>query len=240
MASRASADHSRRPARRLSGRSSAAVRLLSALLITGCGYQPAEAPSETRSSSECNIQRRLPASTPAPEHAASHEARAELPSAPSAAVLAAAESLTTAVSLARSIKADDEDRLRAATEPLLAHLDLPNIARLLLGRHWTTAGSAQRERQQRALVDYFRTEYSASLGRMPDWRLDVSPAPRPGTASGYAQVPAVIRLPGRPGIPVQLHLRCRDGAWRLYNASLFGVGVVESWRSGLEQTWLLD
>ncbi|MGD9299267.1 MAG: ABC transporter substrate-binding protein [Thiohalocapsa sp.] len=156
--------------------------------------------------------------------------------APVAAVEQAAAELARAVAAAGTLAEPTPATLRSIAEPLLDHLDVPHIAALLLGRHWRDA-DARRPELRRALEDYFVLRYAPSLRDLSGWRLQTLPDDTrlsPGELP-RARVPVLIGTDGLPALRVELHLRRPDGVWRLYDASIFGVGLIGLQRPAFDQ-----
>lgn len=179
----------------------------------------------------------LPSPPAAPASATAGDAiTTELdPAAPLAAVERAAADVARAATAAGD--AADAAALRAVIEPLLRHLDLPYITSLLLGRRWGSADPGQRLVLQGALVDYLIARHAPALRDLRGWGLRALPDQvrlSPGTHP-RARVSVRIAADGLPALPVELHLRRRDGVWRLYDASLLGVGLIGLARPMLER-----
>jgi ABC-type transporter MlaC component len=170
----------------------------------------------------------LPSPPAAPASAtASNATTTEIdPAAPLAAAERAAADVARAVTAAGD--AADPAALRAVIEPLLRHLDLPYITSLLLGRRWGSADPGQRLVLQGALVDYLIARHAPALQDLRGWRLRALPDQVRLLPGPYprARVPVLVAADGLPALRMELHLRRRDGVWRLYDASLFGVGLI--------------
>jgi ABC-type transporter MlaC component len=150
------------------------------------------------------------------------------PEQPLAAVQGAAAALADGIDAARAADDGDPAGLRQIVAPLLAHLDIPRITALLFGRHWHRAGAAERAVLQAALTDHLVTRHGPRLRLLRDLR--VSPlADQVRLIAGdtpRARVPVVISTGTLPETRIDLHLVRREGRWRLYDASLHGIGLV--------------
>lgn len=147
---------------------------------------------------------------------------------PLAAVHRAVSALADAVTAARAVDAADTAGLARIAAPLLAHVDVPYVTRLLLGQHWQRASTAQRAALQAALIGHLVARHGPRLRQLTDLR--VSPlAGQVRLVEGdtpRARVPVLVSGGTLPETRVDLHLLRRDGRWRLYDASLHGIGLV--------------
>lgn len=170
-----------------------------------------------------------PAGSSHPAHGAAQPATPEAsPEKPLAAVRGAAAALADTIDAARAVDDGEPTGLRQIVAPILAHLDLPGITALLLGRHWQRAGAAERAVLQAALTDHLVARHGPRLRLLRDLR--VSPlAEQVRLIAGdtpRARVPVLISTSTLPETRIDLHLVRRDGRWRLYDASLHGIGLV--------------
>jgi phospholipid transport system substrate-binding protein len=143
---------------------------------------------------------------------------------PAEAVAAAAVTFESAIAAARMAAEPDPAALRQALKPLLEHLDLQRATRLLLGRHWHTARESERRAVQDALVKFLLIRHAPALRDLQDWQLTLLPG-RPPTGD-LARVPVAVGARGLPEVRIDLHLSRRDGRWRLYDATLSGIGLI--------------
>jgi hypothetical protein len=85
-----------------------------------------------------------------------------------AAVEQAGRDLARAVAAARALPEPDAAELLRIAAPLATHLDLPEITRLLLGRHWHAATAGQRAALQQALAQHLVGRHGARLRALDD------------------------------------------------------------------------
>lgn len=151
------------------------------------------------------------------------------------AVVTAAKAFDTAIAAAQATPGDDAAGLHAAAEPLLAHLDLPRITRLLLPHHWRTATETDRLALEQALVEHLLARHAPALRQLHDWRLELLPRQPPASdrAPTLAEVPVAISARGVSELRLTLRLSSTDDGWQLYDAALFGMSVVAMVRSSL-------
>ena len=99
------------------------------------------------------------------------------------------------------------------------YFDMPEIARLVLGRHWRRADEAQRERYIELFAQYVVAVYSGQFGTYGGQRF-----------SADTMVTAEIR--GNDGIPVVLHFRLHptERGPRIVDVSVEGVSMLITMR----------
>lgn len=108
------------------------------------------------------------------------------------------------------------------------YFDMPEIARLVLGRHWRRADEAQRERYIELFAQYVVAVYSGQFGTYGGQRFSVVQS-RP-VDEADTMVTAEIR--GNDGIPVVLHFRLHptERGPRIVDVSVEGVSMLITMR----------
>lgn len=186
--------------------------LLAATLAAGCG----QGPDGTRDN------------PPAPTAAAAQAPARHSVNHPRRAVRQAADELALVIDAASKLPADQSERLLALIEPLLAHLDRTEITRLLLGRPGAGAGAAERADFADALFEQQLALHARALPGLQGFelRLLANPSGSEPTDQGRAVVPVAVSARGLPETTLDLHLVRTEDRWRLYDVSLFGVGLI--------------
>lgn len=128
------------------------------------------------------------------------------------------------------------DAARAAFADVVdGSFDIHRIARLVLGRHWRTAGEIDRQRFQalvrREIVDGFGRNLSYFRGR----RLVVTET-RP-LGPGDVDVSTAVGGTGLPSIPVTFRLQRRplaDGPFRIVDIQVLGFSLLTAQRQAVD------
>ncbi len=119
-----------------------------------------------------------------------------------------------------------------ARQIILPHVDTSAMSQLALGRTaWQNATSSQRQ----AFVSQFTTmmirTYSSALAAYSNQSVTFLPV-RGGTDNlTRVQVNSQIIQPGGPAIPVSYRLLNRSGSWKVYDMSVDGISLVQSFRA---------
>lgn len=118
---------------------------------------------------------------------------------------------------------------RAELETILhGYFDMPEIARLVLGRHWRRADEAQRERYIELFTQYVVAIYSGQFGTYGGQEFSVLQS-RP-VDEAETMVTAEIR--GNDGVPIVLHFRLHttDHGPKIVDVSVEGVSMLITMR----------
>lgn len=116
------------------------------------------------------------------------------------------------------------------TDIVVPHLDMPRIARIVLGKHARRVDSAALDE----FTGEFRTllvrTYATSLMAYQGGRIDVSQAaqaPRKGTAT------INVRIYHADGAPIEISFLAhnRRGPWLVYDIRIEGISLVTNYRS---------
>lgn len=119
-----------------------------------------------------------------------------------------------------------------ARQIILPHVDTSAMSQLALGRTaWQQATAGQRQ----AFVSQFTTmmirTYSSALAAYSNQSVTFLPV-RGGTDNlTRVQVNSQIIQPGGPSIPVSYRMLNRGNGWKVYDMSVDGVSLVQSFRS---------
>ncbi len=131
-----------------------------------------------------------------------------------------------------TIQTADPLQLQAIVGELLdEHVDFPSVSRLVLGKHWQTASSPQRQQ--------FMTEFRALLVRTYSKMLTQSQRPRLrvlGEAISREGRLARVRAEldfndGSPPLAVAYRMRQTDAGWKIIDVNISGFSLVTNYRS---------
>ncbi len=119
-----------------------------------------------------------------------------------------------------------------ATRIIVPHADLDEMSRRVLPpQTWNNATPAQRQQFKREFTTLLVRTYASALAQYKDQTVKFFPVR--GGYQGRASVRVnseIIRTDG-PSISVVYSLVSRGGSWRLYDMTVEGVSMLESFRS---------
>jgi phospholipid transport system substrate-binding protein len=119
---------------------------------------------------------------------------------------------------------------KLVSQYILPVVDIQASARLVLGHYWRTATPAQRS----AFVEQFKTllirTYSKSISQYPDSKIQY--LNNRDTSDGrFATVHTRVVPPGHKPITVDYSLYKTNGDWKIYDLTISGLSLVQSYRS---------
>lgn len=115
---------------------------------------------------------------------------------------------------------------------LLPHVDVMSMSSKALGREaWLQATPAQRHAFSRQFVTLLIRTYSSALAQYTNERVNFLPLRGDYNNQSRVQVNSVIVRESGPPINLSYHLMRVHGQWGLYDFSVDGVSIIESFRS---------
>jgi phospholipid transport system substrate-binding protein len=115
---------------------------------------------------------------------------------------------------------------------ILPKVDLNIMVRLALGRdEWSEASAAEREKFTAAFSSLLVRTYAAALAAYTDETIQFMPIRGGIEGKTRIQVESVIHQRGGPQIPVTYRLLKRQGQWRIYDLTVDGVSMIQSFKS---------
>jgi phospholipid transport system substrate-binding protein len=122
-----------------------------------------------------------------------------------------------------------EQRAESLHRLLARSIDIPPIARFVLGRYWRGASERQRQAYVEAFSDYVLNVYTARIGGAAVVeRFDVVKTQAHGTKD-FLVYCIVTRASGEP-VNVVWRLRQRDGRYRIIDLMVEGISMVQTQR----------
>ncbi len=123
-----------------------------------------------------------------------------------------------------------EQRAQGLRRLMARDIDIPPIARFVLGRYWRAASERQREAYVEAYSDYILNAYTAKIGggATAVERFDVVKTQAHGT-NDFLVFCIVARAGGEPTHAIW-RLRQRDGRFRIIDLMVGGVSMVQTQR----------
>jgi phospholipid transport system substrate-binding protein len=118
---------------------------------------------------------------------------------------------------------------------LLPHMDVKGMARSVLGRAaWVRASKTEQERFTTAFTDLVVRTYSAPLAEYSDEKIMFLPE-RAAPSGRFTRVNSVIIRPSGQKIPLSYSLVLKKGAWKIYDFSVEGVSLLQSFKTQFGQ-----
>jgi phospholipid transport system substrate-binding protein len=115
---------------------------------------------------------------------------------------------------------------------LLPHVDLATMSRSVLGRDaWSKASPAERQQFTNEFVTLLIRTYSSALSAYNDQKVEFSPLRGSPEGQSRIQVESRIVRSDGPSIPLNYRLLRQGQDWKVYDFSVEGVSMVESFRN---------
>lgn len=131
----------------------------------------------------------------------------------------------------RAAYAKDPARLRALVDKyLLPNFDTDFAARRVLGKHWTTATPAQRQRFIDAFVGSLMGDYGDAILEFTGDRLKILPF-RGDPAAKSATVRTLVRRDDGTEVPVNYTLRATSSGWKAWDVTIEGISYVKNFQN---------
>jgi phospholipid transport system substrate-binding protein len=131
-----------------------------------------------------------------------------------------------------TLKTKPQTVYRIVNQILLPHVDLVNMASRAIGREaWMRASPEQRQEFTRQFTILLIRTYASALARYTNERVNFLPMRGGFNGQMRVQVDSNIVRDTGPPINVSYRLMQEDGQWKLYDFSVDGISMVESFRS---------
>lgn len=151
-------------------------------------------------------------------------------SGPSQLIESAANIMLQEIAARRAEFRRDPSKLYALVdEVLLPYFDVDHAARLVLGRHWSSATPEQRRRFIDAFYKSLLNNYGDALIEFTGDRIKVLPY-KGDAAAKTATVRTTVRRSSGEVVPVNYSLRLTDQGWKAWDVVIEGVSYVRSFR----------
>ena len=119
---------------------------------------------------------------------------------------------------------------------LLPHVDVMSMSSKALGREaWLRATPAQRQAFAQQFVTLLIRTYSSALAHYTNERVNFLPLRGDYNSQSRVQVNSVIVRESGPSINLSYRMMRVGGQWMLYDFSVDGVSIIESFRSQFVQ-----
>lgn len=115
---------------------------------------------------------------------------------------------------------------------LLPHVDVMSMSSKALGREaWLRATPTQRQAFAQQFVTLLIRTYSSALAQYTNERVNFLPLRGDYNSQSRVQVNSVIVRESGPSINLSYRMMRAGGQWMLYDFSVDGVSIIESFRS---------
>jgi phospholipid transport system substrate-binding protein len=130
-----------------------------------------------------------------------------------------------------SLKSNPNIIYQAVEAHLLPIVDVAGMSRSVLGRQaWTKATDGQRTQFSRAFTRLVIRTYSSPLAQYSDESVQFLPV-RGSLNSKFLRVNSIIVRTGGQNISLTYSLVDKNGQWKIYDMSVEGVSLLQSFRS---------
>lgn len=114
---------------------------------------------------------------------------------------------------------------------LLPHVDLEGMSRSVLGRQaWMKASPDEKRKFTAAFTQLVIRTYATPLAEYSGETIQFLPV-RGSTDGRFLRVNSVISRPSGQTIPLSYNLVSKNGEWKVYDLSVEGVSLLQSFRS---------
>ncbi len=120
-------------------------------------------------------------------------------------------------------------------QQLLPHMDVTGMARSVLGRAaWVRATESEKKRFTKAFTDLVVRTYSAPLAEYSNEKIMFLPE-RAAPSGRFTRVNSVIIRPSGQKIPLSYSLVLKKDTWKIYDFSVEGVSLLQSFKNQFGQ-----
>lgn len=124
---------------------------------------------------------------------------------------------------------------QAVEKYLLPIVDVQGMSRSVLGRQaWQKASPSERKQFKQAFTELVIRTYATPLAEYSDETIKFLPV-RSGSDGRFVRVNSVIVRSNGQDIPLSYSLVSKKGHWKIYDLSVEGVSLLQSFRSQFGQ-----
>lgn len=121
---------------------------------------------------------------------------------------------------------------RIVNRYMVPKIDVYGMSRSVLGRNaWTKATSTQKRRFSRAFTKLVVRTYGGALAQYTNERVQFYPVRGGYAGKSRVQVNSRVIRNNGPTIPISYRLVRAGGGWKIYDMSVEGVSLLQSFRS---------
>lgn len=119
---------------------------------------------------------------------------------------------------------------------IIPHVDVYGMSRSVLGRDaWRKASSSQRKSFTRNFTSLVVRTYSGALRDYTSERVKFSPVRGGFQGKRFVKVSSYIMRPNGQNIPIAYSMVNKKGRWKIYDMSVEGVSLLQSYSSQFKQ-----
>ncbi|STX51155.1 signal peptide protein, toluene tolerance protein Ttg2D [Legionella busanensis] len=134
-----------------------------------------------------------------------------------------------------SLKKNHTIIYQAVERHLLPRVDVNGMARSVLGRQaWSKATPSERSQFTQAFTQLVIRTYSNPLAEYTSETIKFLPI-KGSLDKRFVRVNSIIMRPNGKNIPLNYSLVAKDGDWKIYDLSVEGVSLLQSFRSQFAQ-----
>lgn len=134
-----------------------------------------------------------------------------------------------------SLKSKPDIIYKAVDDYLLPHVDVLGMARSVLGREaWQKASAAQKAQFSKAFTQLVIHTYAGPLAQYSNETIQFLPV-RGSLNSRFIRINSVIVRPEGQNIQLSYSLVAKEDQWKIYDLSVEGVSLLQSFRSQFAQ-----
>jgi len=132
-----------------------------------------------------------------------------------------------------SLKQDRHVVYQIVDKILVPHVDLAGMSRSVLGREaWDSATSAQKQRFSSEFKDLLIRTYASAFSKYSNQTVKIFPI-RGGLSADQSRVQVSSQIVQQDGPPIAVNYRLikQNNDWKVYDFSVEGISMLESFRS---------
>ena len=150
--------------------------------------------------------------------------------APDELVKKTADEVLAAIKTDKDIQSGDQKKIFAlAEEKILPYFNFDRVSRMVLGKYWREANTAQKAAFQREFRSLLLRTYASALSKYRNQTIEFKPLRmRPDDAT--VTVETEILQPGGQPIGVDYALEKSGDSWKVYDIAIEGVSLVTNYR----------
>lgn len=114
------------------------------------------------------------------------------------------------------------------------YTDFDRISPLVLGKHWKTASSQEKQRFKQEFQTLLVRTYSRAFVEYRDWTLRFMPLDFPAGVNKVIVKTEVLQ-PGLNPVEVNYRMFLSQGKWQVYDIVIAGVSLVTNYRSSINE-----
>lgn len=116
-------------------------------------------------------------------------------------------------------------------ELLLPHFDIRYAGYLVLGKHWASASSDQRDRFIDVFYRFLLQSYANGILEFQQNTIIILPADGEGQDEKRRMVRTEMRMDDGSEVPVNYSMRRSKAGWRVYDVRIEGISYIHNYRN---------